>query len=369
LRLDPNDTLFLYWLAGQLSPEEVIAFVETRLDDQPILVEWHRVYQSQMEQAHPETDLRPRYRKLVTDTKGQADALYLLGRADPDLDEDEKLCRQAASADPPSGFACYSLGFRALSQARFGEARGWFEKALPLLTEKTLARQMHYDALLANGDYDPLLQVLQTDAQVPGRKLTATMQMIRVHAIRGDKAKAQQTLAEAVQISTADQRNETRKALESMVCCCTKDVDGYLKSLGDTPSFAAAFLRGQLKEAAELATLDRQDASTCHGLLYLEASRSGAKDLAETQWDALLADLKKGGREEKRFAEILASGKPPTVPLPQRLAIEPTKKRVLLAVLAQRQPDQAAEMLALAKKLDFQHDALSLCLGKVWKQP
>jgi hypothetical protein len=83
----------------------------------------------------------------------------------------------------------------------------------------------------------------------------------------------------------------------------------------------------------------------------------------------LLADLKKGGREEKRFAEILASGKPPTVPLPQRLAIEPTKKRVLLAVLAQRQPDQAAEMLALAKKLDFQHDALSLCLGKVWKQP
>ena len=79
LRIDPNMTLFLFWLSTQLPPDQAIAFCETRLDEKPILVEWHRFYQTLMERAHPETDLRPRYRQLLADAKGNADALYLLG--------------------------------------------------------------------------------------------------------------------------------------------------------------------------------------------------------------------------------------------------------------------------------------------------
>jgi hypothetical protein len=49
------------------------------------------------------------------------------------------------------------------------------------------------------------------------------------------------------------------------------------------------------------------------------------------------------------------------------LTIEPRTKRVYLAVLAQRFPDQAKEILALARTLDFHRDAISLCLRQVLK--
>jgi hypothetical protein len=51
----------------------------------------------------------------------------------------------------------------------------------------------------------------------------------------------------------------------------------------------------------------------------------------------------------------------------RRLTIEPSLKRVLLVVVARRQPDQAKELLALARSLDFQRDATSLILRKMLK--
>src|SRR5262249_5672886 len=76
LNLDPGDVVALEWLLGQLSDEEGLTLLRERLDVRPLLVEWHRAYQSLMDKAHPEEDLRPFYQKLVEDTGQQADAVY-----------------------------------------------------------------------------------------------------------------------------------------------------------------------------------------------------------------------------------------------------------------------------------------------------
>jgi hypothetical protein len=228
---------------------------------------------------------------------------------------------------------------------------------------------MRYDALLANGDFDALLQALQRDAQLPGDHLLATTQIMRVHAIRGDKAMARQKLAEVLRLSGLHDRALAQQALESMLCCCEKNADGYLKSVGDTPSFEAAFLRSHFDQAAGLVKADDPQAIAYHGLLYLQAMRSGAKDQAEASWSALLADLQKGGREQRLFGELLAGRKPLEGHAAQRVPLEPDSKRVLLAVLAQRYPDRAKDFLSLARRLDFQHDAISLCLRSFLQQP
>ena len=372
LDLDPSSTLDLYWLCNQLPPEEGIAFLEPRLNDFPILVDWHRMYQSLMERAHPEKDLRPRYRKLLAKNEGNADALYLLGRADPDLNEQSKLFQKAAAAKPPSGFANYALGYHALSDGRFADAIRWYEKALQLLNDKIIVQPMYHDALLANGDYARLLALLQADAQAPGRKAIASFQMVRVHALRGDRAKAQAQIDEVVKFLPAPARDTTRKALEAIVCCSANDVAGYLKLTDDT-NYEAALLRGKLKEAAALtggANLTggiNTDRLNLHGLVYLEAVQAGAKEIADAQWKALLAELKKTGRDYRLFADYLEGRQPPATRLAQRLPIEPNAKRVLLAVAAQRLPEQKQELLALAKRLDFYRDAVSLCLAKFLK--
>ena len=192
--------------------------------------------------------------------------------------------------------------------------------------------------------------------------------MIRVYAIKGDAAKAKQSLEAILQMCEPPQREAVRKTLEAMAACGQGNVEAFLKESGNATSFASAFLRGNVKEAAGLVKPDEQDATTHHCLIYLASVRSGDKDLAESQWKALLAQLGKGDPDERVFGDILAGKRAPGARLPQRLPINPDNKRALLAVLAQRHPDLAGEILPLAKKLNYHHDAIALCLREYVQQ-
>jgi tetratricopeptide (TPR) repeat protein len=366
LLLDPGNVVILYWLSSQMKPEPMLELLKSRLEDRPLLIDWHRAYQTVMEKAHPETDLRPDYQKIVAETKEQPDAVYLLGRLETDWDTAKKLFQKAADASPPSAYAMYALAHHALSDGEFKAAVNLSEKALPLIHDKTLIRTVHHEALLANGSHDRLLGLLQNETQTLGMQLPAFQDIVRVNAIRGDKAKAREVMAKIVQQDVPERRQQTEKELEAMLCCCEGDRAGYVKKAADAgqQSFELAFLQGRLEQAATLAGKNPHDADICHALLYLAATRSKAKELAETHWKALLADLGKQGRDERLLADVLAGRKEPKRAL-QRMAIEPRRKRVFLVLLAQRYPAQAKEALALARKLDFQRDALSLCLRDV----
>lgn len=367
LRLAPNNVLFLSWLSMQVPAESMIEFLQTHLDDRPLQVEWHRAYQSLMEKAHPETDLVPRYQQIVKETNEAPDAVYLLGRALPDVEKGYRLIRQAAEKKPPSGHALNSMGFKALSDGRFGEAINWFEQALPLVPDKTTVRHYYHEALLANKDYGRLTQELNTQAQVLGAKFRATLELMRVNAVRGEKEKARATMAEALQGTPMNVRASLQGMLEGVLCCCENDVAGFLKveaAHPGPPTFELLFLRDKLEDAGAKAMLSDHDADIHHALVYLAATRSGAKELAETHWQALLAKLAKGAREERLLGELLAGRKKLAQHPAERLLFEPRTKRVFLAVLAERYPKQAKETLALARTLDYHRDAVSLCLRK-----
>jgi tetratricopeptide (TPR) repeat protein len=366
LRLDASNATLLYWLTTRIDPARMLKILEARLDDRPILVEWHRAFQTMMEKAEPRTDLRPRYEKLLAETNGSADALYLLGRTERDLDKAERLFRQAAQANPPSGHAFYALGYRALSEGRFAEGAAELAKAMQFLSDKTLYRHIYCDALLAAKEYDRLLADLQAEMQSPERKISSLVEMCRLHAVRGQKAEARAALEQAVQTSGPAQQQVIRTTLESSLCCWEDNLDGYLQSAGAGAMFETAFLRGQLQQAADLvAAGPPQDADAFYGLLYLEAKRTGETERAEGYWQSLLRHLKSGGRDERRFAESLEQ---PTLAADfpwQHLPLDLRAKRVLLAVLAERHPSQAKAILELARKLDYHHDAMSFCLRRV----
>jgi tetratricopeptide (TPR) repeat protein len=365
LLLDPGNTLFLYWLSSRLPPEPMLTLFQAHLDDRPPLIDWHRAYQSLMEKAHPETDLRPRYQKLLADTKGHADAIYLLGRVEPDPDEADKLFRQAADAAVPSGHAMYALGYRALTEARFADASRWFAKSLARVSDKAVFRHVYHEALLAQGDYERLLRELQKDTEVPGAKIVALTEIAKVHAIQGHLEEARSAVASVVQLYPEEDRQVGQRMLEANLCCWQNDLKGYLKSASaepGPPSFPLVFLQGKLKEAAALAPQTDYEAAVCHALVYLGATRSGAKGLAQEQWQALLADLAQGGREERQLGDLLAGRKPLTPRAAQRLLIVPRQSRVFLLVIAQRLGEQSKEVVDLARRLDYHRDPISLCL-------
>ncbi len=367
LRFEPGNDLRLCWLAGKLTRERTPEHLKAHAD-------WHGLYQSLMERAHPEADLRPRYQKLLADLPGNAQAAYLLARVETDPGKAGQLYRQAAAGEPPSEDAMIALGDAALSNGSFAEAVSWYEKVSPALPKRARVRSRLHEALLANREYDRLLDKLKAQLKEANYKISALMEIGRVYAVMGDKANSRAAVAELAQATKAEQADDDddggesmapTKYLDSRVCCWEYDVAGYLKARETArhPSFEVAFLRGNLEQAAD--TLKQFGTTTQHALLYLAAERAGAKDLALAQWRALTEVLAKGTRDDRLLADVLLGRKPIADHPPQRLPLPAMSKRVYLAVFAQRHPERAKEALALAEKLDFYRDDTSLCLRKV----
>jgi hypothetical protein len=374
LQFDPDDILFLYWLLGKLNDDEVLAYLRPGLAVRPVRVEWHRAYQHYTEKAGREAELRPVYQQLVAETNSSPDALYLLARLQ-DLDEADALLRRAAAAKPPSANALYTLGYRALVAGRFAEAVGWTEQASRLAGNDHRKSDIYWEALLAAGRYDQLLQETLTQNLPLFESLPALAMRLRALTAKGDKAGARATIEEAVnrvQGAAAETNRKTVRAwLEAVLCAAEGDVPGYLKAveeLPEMPQFERPLLRGKLQDA--VAGIDRKNeeqAAADHGLVYLAALKAGDRKLADEQLQELVTTAAKGDRYLRQLGDVLAGRKPVDVEALRRLPLEPRWKPALLAVVARRYPDRAKDLLPLIRTLDFERDATSLCLRQVLK--
>jgi tetratricopeptide (TPR) repeat protein len=373
VELDPNNPFPLYWLLALLGQEQAIEYLKPGMAVRPLRIEWHRTYQGLMERSHPEVDLRPQYRQLVEETHEHPDALYLLARVS-DVDEAEKLLRRAA-AGPPSAHVLHSLAYHALASGRFADAVRDAQKAVELAPDNLVMRQNFRQALLAAGEYDRLLKELETRpvGQLPGLDFAARLAEVRVWVAKGDKARARQVIDRALQPLQGPANEQMRKSLERelelALACAAGDVAGFLKLQAEAPDhdpFEAALLADRRKEATGLLEGQKGEQAVLErGLLYLAALKAGDPKLAEQQLPLLLADLGKGGRDERRLAEMLAGKQPVNGDILRRLPMQPEHKRILLAVVARAHPEHAQDLLDLARKMDFQRDATSLCLRKV----
>jgi tetratricopeptide (TPR) repeat protein len=377
LQWNPNDAPFLYWLTGNDEADDVLQFLKPRLDARPLMVEWHRAYQTLMEVAKPEVDLREQYAKLTQEVQNSPDAVYLRGRVeDPDLRD--QCFKQAAEAKPPSNYAFQGLGFDALSEGRFAEAVAYFDKAQAGMGDNLILRTYGDQALLANKEYGRLLDMLEKRKGGALAGIPNMSQLMNVAAIKGDQGRAQAIVQQILALVPAGVpemgkiKDNLQASLEAKLACCRNDTAGYLKQMKEHPEIATVefyLLTGKLKEAAEQ-VVDKakpEDQMMYHGLLFLFAARAGNKALADSVWQKTLAELKKGGRDQRRAAEMAEGKKPFDAELICRFAIIPDAKRVILAAFAEKYPAQKKTLLDLARKLDFHHDAVSLCLKKVLK--
>jgi tetratricopeptide (TPR) repeat protein len=373
LALDPHDAVVLSWLTSQLPDAEALSFLESKLSVRPLLVEWHRDYQSLMEKNHPEVDLRPRYRQLVAETKEDPDALYLLARIDAqDPKETEQLLRRAVAGPHPSAYALHGLAYSFLIRGEFADALSWEEKAARAAPANPVVRQGYQQTLLAAGKYDELINQLRGREQVPGLRSRALSGQLTIYAVQGDQVKAQAVI-DAMQALLPDREKShmgqvLKAGFEMVVCCTRNDVAGFLKiapQIEKLSPFGPAFLQGKLQEAAELVEPEPEKARVQRGLLYLAARKAGDEKLADSQWQLLLADLAKGDPALRLLGDILAGRRPFNADLVSRLSIEPEQKRILLAVAAQRYPEQGKQLVTLARKLDYAPDVGTLCLRQV----
>jgi hypothetical protein len=207
----------------------------------------------------------------------------------------------------------------------------------------------------------------------PGGGGRPTTQIMRVAAIKGDNSKVQTVLEQTLGgFARLDEpgRQVWEASLQLQLCCCRNDVAGFLKITADHPDWStleSSLLQGKFKEAEDKIDEEGNSDVVSHGLLYLAAAKAGDQKIAEKHWQSMLDALAKGNRDERRAAGMGKDQKPVDASLLRRLTIRPEEKRVVLAAFAQHFPKQGKDLLTLARKLDFQHDATSLYLRKVLK--
>src|SRR5262249_44612668 len=217
-------------------------------------------------------------------------------------------------------------------------------------------------ALLASGRYDQLLAELTTKGLSLDRRYYVQLERIHTLATKGDNEKARAAVQEIVhefagQIEMRQWVQSFQKTAEISICCAGNDAPGYIRAMGNEHTFESAFLEGKYGETMALVLQGKNVNVLCNnGLLYVGLHKAGIMKAGETHWRQFLDALQKEGRGGRRCAAILAGKQPVDLEYLRRLAMEPRNKRVVLAVIAKRYPEHGKDLLAMARKLDYQRD-------------
>ncbi len=231
---------------------------------------------------------------------------------------------------------------------------------------------MEDQALLALGRYGELLARTAPALGESPADVSLALQGVYLHIAQGDPSAAQNVVdtfhqARVAEGGAADGEGDGGDGegggwtayLEGMMAYAQRDRSGFLaKAQGvDAASLDAAFVAEDLDTLEQLFEAEGATADQ-HLLAYLLARSTGEGERAETQFQTALGLLREGDQDDLRMAGWLAlpEGSGESLPPPDTvrwLPLDPTYKAILLAALAERHPQRAAEFRALARRLNY----------------
>jgi hypothetical protein len=365
-----------------MSSDAYISLLRGRLDERPILVNWHRIYQAATESAEPKHDLEAEYREYLLADPENALLAYLVGRVTEDADDAEELFRRAIEGESPSPFGYNALAFSRLIAGEFEEALPFAQRAVELEQESQLFTAVQRQVLLALGRVDELLA--QRDAEETPSINFGAANEVRLRMLQGDKQAAQQAITDFAatfrsQGASAELVNRVKASLSAVVGYCEGDPNAFWDSWdhdSEPVGFEYAFSAGRLEEAAAgLRPTKGQGAGaaqegppnanlgTHHLLLYM-AAHANNPDFSQQHLDLAIKALRQGSAEERKVADRLSSEDSPQRDRLLRMGVMPKQKRVLLAALGTRFPDDRNVYFELASRLNYERTVPHLFLKK-----
>lgn len=360
LRLDGDNSKLLYWYLQQIPSRQAIEFLKTGLRARPVRVEWHRAYQSLVQERDPKVDLRPEYRKLLAEDPKDPNLIYLLGRVEPDLQVSEKAFLKAATSSPPSPQALLGMGYIELCRGNFDSALKWTESAIPLLNDRTRAQDQFNLCLLAKGKYSDLIRYYEAEYDDSG-DMEANIQLVRINTLKKNLREARHIRDEMLDGVPAPNKEELKSALDQLIAVSSGNINEYLRLNKDKDDFFRAFLSRDIPAATALADSENTDPIVAHALLYIEAQLQKEVLTANKHWTQLISALNNGDQSQRQFAQLMKSRDKVSEAI--EFPIDPAMKRVLLLALGLCYPD--ARVLPMVRKLNFQGDVVSLYLKKI----
>ena len=382
--LEPERSEYLAALKLTMKPEERAEFLRAGLGRRPTQVHWHRAYQDALTSVGEDERAEREYAAMLIREPGDKELLYLAGRATIDIDQAVALHRRATEGPSASPYAHFALCGYHLAAGEFRDAAAHADKALHMLPGEAPVRWYCRQALLADGQYDRVIAMLDEDqaGPVPLAVAAAAEEVALRTALsrgpRGDAADHRAQVDRTVQFIATRLTDYApavlelhKRRFEAMRAYCSGDAAAFVKLVAEEPDpadqFPAHLTAGDVAAAA--ACIEKSDPEAEHHLLvYLAAKRTRNDGTAEAHLKAAIDLLAKGDYELRQFGKALA-GAPP-LPLDQmlRLRSTPREKVVLLAALGVQNPAWRGECFALARKLNYDRRFPHLLLEDLFNQ-
>jgi hypothetical protein len=370
LRCDREDVMLLSTYVEEAGAagrkDRACQFLQSRLDQHPISIPWHRAFQDLNRTPERRKALIAKYDQGLQKEPDNAQLLYLRGRIDDDRAKGRGFFRRACAADSMLAWPQMALAYDAASSGEWQQSLTFAGKAFELKLRYAGLDQLRHEARLATGDTSAMEKEYRRDlvAAAPGEGALALLNLCDVLAAEDKAEEARQALTGWENRIPLDQRSPELALYVRQV---------VLYMLGDL----AALQQMDPAQAAESNAEIQLHALLAAGRPKDAVQRAALAKLPESPWDALAVsvsfDLSRNRPEAdtwrqkacsglegldisaKRAADLLRRPKAPPPSGLEEVVVAAKEKSLIAAALALRFPDQRAEFAGLARLLSVTH--------------
>ncbi len=348
LRTRTDESADFVFLAARFLPrEEFLAAARDKIARLPVLIEWHRAYQTMLEGTPEAQDLANTYRALVAAHPDDSTLLYLLARVLDDPSENIPLFEKAARMPQPSAYAANALAYHYIVCGDFASAVPWSAAALKIDPSSERFRAVRYSALYGLRDFE----TVEREAGDPSRNKDNALNAFHGHIYR--MVKLGRTAEVPAEIARYVQRTKASSGLNDLE---ERAARAYLESAaalgeGNRARYAECAARIQMpafqlqaaltsRDANRIRKIDAQDpdvwSSSDRLAAYVVLARAGHADEAQAHLSKAISQLQGGTGDERQWAAWLAADEPPSTEAAVLTCADFENHEVYLTALAER---------------------------------
>jgi len=345
-----------------------LAVLASRLDQRPVLVHWHRIYQdlSRLDASPP--DLFPRYDSYLKSDPDNASLLYLRGRLEPHRETAFPWYERAIAADGSNPFPWMARALYFLGAGEFPQAKQACMEACRLKPDDLQYAECFREIRIAMREYAALEAELRGQLANPRGEpqLAVYRHLMELYFLQGN-----QHGVRLLQRNFFRQFQDARTASQESLLLNLEvmSLQGNFQQMLERartsslpPARTARYVyqaRVELGQMDALPTFDSQDDTIplqpgylqlCTALGWLQ---QGNADRAAAARQQALDVLAQGNLQDRQTAELLRKSPQIEWTAVESLLLDPQQKALVVTALAESCPDQRENLLTLAGKLNY----------------
>lgn len=361
LRRKPDDPALMDAYADRVDrdrtggPEK---FLESGLDRRPVVVQWHRLYQSLVEKSGRDQGLVARYDGFLKADPKNAALLYLRARIEPDWDRQGEMYRQAMQADPRLPWPWVAQAARSAAAARWAQCLAEIKEARDRGIDERAIRDVALTARLGAGEARKVADECRAaiganvaDFPAAATLLEATAVYAPVKDVEGELAAWQNRLP-------LEARAPVEATFRPVAFYFAGKLDQCLEHCRRSQGIDLRSVRlhtllalGRVKEATEDPTLTDPSKDANEALAISLAWRmAGNAEQADKWLERGIQGLSQMGHDGRLATSALRARQPPPLRDIERIYLGARWQTLICSLLAARFPEQRKDYMAAAER-------------------